>query len=393
MFEALRQIAAPGPLGEESIQRVLGFARTHLGMDLAWITRAVSSGQIVEFLHGDGDRFGLRLGALVPTFTRACRPAAASAIAPLVLPDGRLYGHLACLAETARPELAPRDQEFLELVAVLVAPSISALDAGRDQQARVGARIQAVLDQGGPRMVYQPIWALRDRGLVAYEALARFPHGGPATPDVWFEQARDVGLGTDLEVAAVRGALSALPQLPPTVAISVNVSAGSVRHPAMLAAIAAADPARTIVEITEHEHVEDYQSVRASCEDLKDLGCVIAVDDAGAGYAGFQHLVEIRPDIIKLDLTITRNLDRDPARAAMATALLGFASAIDATVLAEGVETSNELRAATALGVHYAQGYHLGRPQPLPGHALTTPTSPRIPDHGVAAPTTELGTT
>src|SRR6185437_16637472 len=103
--------AAPGPLGEESIQRVLGFARTHLGMDLAWITRAVSSGQVVEFLHGDGDRFGLRLGALVPTFTRACRPGAASAIAPLVLPDGRLYGHLACLAETASPELAPRDQE------------------------------------------------------------------------------------------------------------------------------------------------------------------------------------------------------------------------------------------------------------------------------------------
>ncbi|MDP9219531.1 MAG: EAL domain-containing protein, partial [Actinomycetota bacterium] len=162
--------------------------------------------------------------------------------------------------------------------------------------------------------------------------------------------------------------LTALPALPGDISISVNVSATGVGHPAVLAALTEADPARTIVEITEHDQVNDYQAVRAGCEEFRDLGCLIAVDDAGAGYAGFQHLFEIRPDIIKLDMTITRNLDTDPARAAMVAALVGFARAVDATVLAEGVETLSELNTATALGVHYAQGYHLGRPQALPCH-------------------------
>jgi EAL domain-containing protein (putative c-di-GMP-specific phosphodiesterase class I) len=379
MFEALRQMARPGPLGEDAIERVLAFARTHLGMDLAWITRTVGAGQVVEHIDGDADRFGLRLGAVTPLFTRACRPGAASATAALVLPDGRLHGHLCCLGETARPALAPRDQEFLELVAVLVAPSIAALDEERDRRARIGARIQAVLDGGGPTMAYQPIWALADRRLVGYEALARFPQEGPATPDLWFAEAAVAGLGPELEVAAVRAALTALPALPPPAAVSVNVSAATVAHPGVVRAIAMADPARTIVEITEHEQVDDYRAVRAGCEQLKDLGCLIAVDDAGAGYAGFHHLVEIRPDIIKLDLTITRNLDRDPARAAMAAALVGFARAIDASVLAEGVETGAELRAAAALGVTYAQGYHLGRPQPLSSNRSWIPA--QLPSH------------
>jgi EAL domain-containing protein (putative c-di-GMP-specific phosphodiesterase class I) len=373
MLEALRQIAAPGPLGEDSIGRVLGFARTHLGMDLAWISRAVGTGQVVEFLDGNADRFGLRLGAVTPEFSRPCRPGAGSVLAPLVLPDGRLYGHLACLGEEPRLSLARRDQEFLELVAALLAPSITVLDADRDRRARLGARTQAVLDRGGPTMVYQPIVALNDQHLVGYEALARFPHDGPASPHAWFAEAADVGLGLELEVAAVRAALTALRALPGDISISVNVSASSVRHPAVLVALAEADPARTIVEITEHDQVDDYQAVRAGCEEFKDLGCLIAVDDAGAGYAGFQHLFEIRPDIIKLDMTVTRNLDTDPARAAMAAALVGFARAVDAVVLAEGIETASELNAATALGVHYAQGYHLGRPQPLPRHVGRIP--------------------
>jgi EAL domain-containing protein (putative c-di-GMP-specific phosphodiesterase class I) len=254
----------------------------------------------------------------------------------------------------------------------LLAPSICALDAGRDRRAGIGAQVQAVLDAGGPRMVYQPIWALSSRRPVGYEALARFPqHAGITSPDQWFAEAAQVGLGLELEVAAVRAGLNALRILPAGLVVSVNVSSAAVQHPAMIAALADADPRRTVVEITEHDQVDDYQAVRASCEEVKDLGCTVAVDDAGAGHAGFQHLIEIHPDIIKLDLKITRNLDRDPARAAMAAALVGFARAIDATVLAEGVETACELDAAARLGVHYAQGYHLGRPAPLlPQQAL-----------------------
>jgi EAL domain-containing protein (putative c-di-GMP-specific phosphodiesterase class I) len=374
MLEALRQIAAPGPLGEDSIDRVLTFARAHLNMDLALISHSVGTEQVIEFVDGDADRFGVRLGAATQPFTRLSRPAGACALTPLLLPDGRLYGHLACLGERSRPAMQVRDEQFLELVAALLAPSIGALDASRGRRASIGAQVQAVLDSGGPRMVYQPIWALSSRRPVGYEALARFPlYAGISTPDQWFAEAADVGLGLELEVAAVRAGLSALPMLPPRLTVSVNVSSAAVQRPDLMCALAEADPRRTVVEITEHDQVEDYEAVRASCEQVKDLGCTIAVDDAGAGYAGFQHLIEIHPDVIKLDLKITRNLDSDPARAAMAAALVGFARAIDATVLAEGVETACELDAATRLGVQYAQGYHLGRPAPLPEQARRGP--------------------
>jgi EAL domain-containing protein (putative c-di-GMP-specific phosphodiesterase class I) len=368
MLEALRQIASPGPLGEASIERVLAFARTHLDMDLAWVSRRAGPGQVIEFLDGEADRFGVSLGSSVPAFIGPRRSAGTLAIAPLLLPDGRLYGQIGCLDERDRPSLQPRDEQFLQLVAALLGPSISALDERRVRRARTGARVQAVLDSGGPAMVYQPIWALAERRLVGYEALARFPHEGESlTPDRWFADAADVGLGLELEAAAVRAGLEALPALPADLALSVNVSAVSLQHPAIRAALDDAGAGRTIVEITEHEQVEDYRALRSACEELKQIGYTIAVDDAGAGYAGFQHLVEIRPDIIKLDQLITRNLDADPARAAMAAALVGFARAIDATVLAEGIETPGELSAATRLGVHYGQGYHLGRPGSLSG--------------------------
>jgi EAL domain-containing protein (putative c-di-GMP-specific phosphodiesterase class I) len=367
MLEALRQIASPGPLGEASIERVLAFARTHLDMELAWITRMAGPGQVIEFLDGAADRFGVSLGAIIPPFSRPCRPVGTYAVAPLLLPDGRLFGHLACLGEQARPTL-PRDEQFLQLVAALLAPSISALEDKRGRRARIGARVQAVLDSGGPAMVYQPIWALEDRRLVGYEALARFPRDGrPLTPERWFSDAAEVGLGVELEAAAVRRGVAVLPDLPPGLVVSVNVSAASMQDPGVLDAFDTAYAERTIVEITEHDQVDDYPALRSACEELKDIGYVIAVDDAGAGYAGFQHLVEIRPDLIKVDQQITRNLDTDPARAAMASALVGFAQAIDATVLAEGIETLAELTAATRLGVHLAQGYYLGRPRPLTG--------------------------
>jgi EAL domain-containing protein (putative c-di-GMP-specific phosphodiesterase class I) len=358
MLEALRQVAAPGALGEDSVERVLRFARAHLAMQLAWISRTVGDHQVIEFLDGGSDLGGLSLGAVAPGHLAA---------APLGLPDGRRYGLLACLGGGSHEGVQARDIEFLELVAALLAPSIAAQDAARDRRSGIGARVQAVLDLGGPTMVYQPVWTLGTMHAVGFEALARFPCSGPpSNPDRWFAEATEVGLGLELEVAAIRGGLAALASLPADVCVAVNVSAATLQHPAVVAVIAEHDPRRTIVEITEHDQVGDYRPVRQACEQLRSLGCVIAVDDAGAGYAGFQHLIEIRPDVIKLDQQITHDLDSDPARAAMASALVGFARAIDATVLAEGVETRAELAVATDLGIDYAQGYYLGRPLPLP---------------------------
>lgn len=387
MLEALKQLAAPAALGEDSIDRILVFARAHLGMDLAWISRTAGHWQVVEYLDGAADRFGVVLGARLPAFPRQkganphedhARRGPAYVVTPLQLPDGRLYGHIACLGERAAQIPGRRDGQFLELVAALLGPSIAALEAERDRRAGLGARVQSILDAGGPTMLFQPICALHDGRPIGYEALARFtPLDRPRTPDQWFADAAEVALGVELEVAAVRCGLAAQLLLPDHLAVSVNVSAAHLNHAAVLTALSQADPHRTIVEITEHDRIDDYAEVRCACEQLRDAGCTIAVDDAGAGYAGFAHLIELRPDIIKLDRQITHHLDTDPARAAMAAALVGFSRALDTTVLAEGVETEAELRAAADLGIHYAQGYYLGRPRPL--RADTIPASTRRP--------------
>jgi EAL domain-containing protein (putative c-di-GMP-specific phosphodiesterase class I) len=380
MLQALKEVAAPVQLGEASIDRILAFARAHLGMDLAWISRAAGTVQVVEFVDGAADTFNVRLGTTLPAFSCVGRRGRAFATAPLQLPDGRLYGYVACLAQTAGFPPAPRDEQFLELVAALLAPSVAALDAERERRARLGARVQAVLDAGGPAMVFQPIWGLHNRRPIACEALARFPHlGQPRSPDRWFADAAEVGLGAELEAAAARAGLAALDHLPSDIAVSVNVSAAHLDHPAVARVLHDADLDRTIVEITEHDQIRDYEAVRRACEPLRDRGCTIAVDDAGAGFAGFQHLVELRPDIIKLDRQITRNFDCDPARAAMATALAGFGRAVGATLLAEGVETAAELEAAAKFGIHYAQGYYLGRPQPLKVALGGAPTGVVLP--------------
>jgi EAL domain-containing protein (putative c-di-GMP-specific phosphodiesterase class I) len=389
MFEALEQV--PLQLGEESIQRILGFARKHLGMDVAWISHVIGNRQVIEYLDGDTRAFGVAIGSspqfelgarvvsgeLPPVIADVSAHCEAGSLAssnlrgigayagiPLKLADGRLYGMLCCLSRAAQPSLQPRDAQFLQLVAGLVLPSINEHDRARHQLAESGARIQAVLDSGGPSIWFQPIVSVARDRIVAIEALARFPRGH-ASALRWFSEATEVGLGTELELVAVNNALKALAVLKPAVRIAVNVSADSARHPDLCRLLAGHDAGRICVQITGREQATDYSSLGLACKRLRRLGCRIAVDDAGTGYAGFQRLVELRPDIIKLDHRITHNIDADPVRAALAAALVGFAQSINAIVLAEGIETAAELAMTRRLGIRYGQGYHLGRPAPL----------------------------
>jgi EAL domain-containing protein (putative c-di-GMP-specific phosphodiesterase class I) len=124
--------------------------------------------------------------------------------------------------------------------------------------------------------------------------------------------------------------------------------------------------AQIVLELTEHTRIQDYEQLLAALALLRQEGVRIAVDDAGAGYAGLQHLLRLEPDIIKLDLDLTRGIHADPARRALAGALVNFARDISAIIVAEGIETADELSALRELGVPWGQGYHLARPGPLP---------------------------
>ena len=91
----------------------------------------------------------------------------------------------------------------------------------------------------------------------------------------------------------------------------------------------------------------------------------IAVDDAGVGYSSLQRILQLQPDLIKLDITLTRNISLDPARRALASALVAFARETGSGIIAEGVETQSELNTLRSIGIQKAQGYFLGRPMPI----------------------------
>ena len=170
-------------------------------------------------------------------------------------------------------------------------------------------RIERVMHDGTLQMVFQPIVDLRGGGLVGVEALARFDCEPRRPPDAWFAEAAEVGLGAELELTAVEAAIRELDRVPSGGFMTVNVSASAVLQADLEGVLSRTPAARIVLELTERTRIEDYEPVRAAIAAHHRRGVRLAVDDAGAGYAGLQHLLRLRPDIIKLDIDLTRGID------------------------------------------------------------------------------------
>jgi EAL domain-containing protein (putative c-di-GMP-specific phosphodiesterase class I) len=224
------------------------------------------------------------------------------------------------------------------------------------------ADVQRILaDPASMRMAFQPVVDLRRGVVVGYEALAR-PTGPPkATPDVWFAAAAEFGLAEELEAVAIRAALAARPTLPANCFLSINVSPVLVGS-ALVQDALAGDLGGIVLELTEHAPVDDYDALTGDLAPLRAAGVMVAVDDAGSGYAGLAHILALRPHIVKLDRALVAGIDQDEAKGVLVQTLGDFAGQIDAWVLAEGVERPGELDALIRLRVPLAQGYLLARP-------------------------------
>jgi EAL domain-containing protein (putative c-di-GMP-specific phosphodiesterase class I) len=227
-------------------------------------------------------------------------------------------------------------------------------------------RIDAVLSGGLLRMVFQPIVDLVADTVVGVEALARFATEPSRPPNEWFDDAVDADRGVELELAAIAAALEEISDVPRDGFMSVNVSPATVMTPALGRLLDEIPADRVMLELTEHTRVQDYEALVTELGRLRRRGVRIAVDDTGSGYAGLRHLLDVRPDIIKLDIALTCGVDADPARRALAVGLTSFAREIDAVVIAEGIENERELETLKALGIDWGQGYHLARPGALP---------------------------
>jgi EAL domain-containing protein (putative c-di-GMP-specific phosphodiesterase class I)/DNA-binding NarL/FixJ family response regulator len=234
------------------------------------------------------------------------------------------------------------------------------------------ATVRALIDDDAFHMEYQPITSLAEDRVIGVEALARFDTEPRRSPDVWFADAVAVGLGIELDMAAVQKAVCILPDLPPGVDLFLNVLPESIFSARFAELVAGLPAEQVVIELTEHARVEDYDRLRGAIDSLREAGFRIGVDDVGAGYASLRHLLNLRPEVIKIDISLCRFIEDDRARQLLAGALVSLGRELDATVVAEGIETGAELQAVRALGIDAAQGYYLGRPAAPPLNGMLT---------------------
>lgn len=396
------------PAGELSgssagIRNLLEAARRHLGMDLTFLGEFVDGREIYRMVVGDGGSFGLVEGGALPLADTYCQAmiegriervvpdsAANPAVAeltvtatgqigryvgvPVHLPNGQLYGALCGVGHNADQTLGPRDAHLLEFLAELVSDELGREEEASKRQQHLMSTVTPLLDGAGLTMVFQPIVKLSRGTTAGFEALARFSAEPVRGPDMWFADAAEAGLGVALELTALSTALRALDRLPVKTYLSINASAETACSPGFATTLAQVDLRRIMLEITEHAAVANYVALNDALRPLRSRGMRLAVDDAGAGVASLHHVLELNPELIKMDISLTRGIDASPARAALATALVSFGAATGASILAEGIETTAELDALHQLGVGYGQGYLLGRPAALP----TPVASPRL---------------
>jgi EAL domain-containing protein (putative c-di-GMP-specific phosphodiesterase class I) len=171
-------------------------------------------------------------------------------------------------------------------------------------------------------------------------------------------------MGAELELAAVRVAVARLGGLPGTASLFVNVSPSVLAQPELLQ-IVRKDAKRLVLEVTEHAPIPDYDRLRGPLTELRTLGARLVIDDVGAGFATFRHILRLAPEIVKLDLSLTRGIDVDQAKRVLASSLVAFAAGTKTRIAAEGIESSSEVDLLRSIGVDFGQGFYLGRPAAL----------------------------
>ncbi|MDQ4049570.1 MAG: GGDEF domain-containing phosphodiesterase, partial [Actinomycetota bacterium] len=273
----------------------------------------------------------------------ACYPEDARNATDLVqLADGALYW----AKSTGRAQSRMYDAEHVIVVT-------------EEQRAEFGALLER---PRAIRPVFQPLVSLKSGQVVGYEALARFDDSRNLPPSWWFAQAHRFGLGAQLEAEAVRAAL-AEPDRPDDVYLAVNLSPSALRSRAVRSVLPE-DLSGLVIEITEQEEILRDDSLQAVLAPLRARGARIAVDDAGAGYAGLQQVMRMQADIIKLDRALIEDVHLDRVKAALVRSLVHFAGETGAELCAEGIECLDELTTLAELGVTLAQGFVLARPAP-----------------------------
>jgi EAL domain-containing protein (putative c-di-GMP-specific phosphodiesterase class I) len=391
------------PSGRDGdIRRILAVARSIVGFDVAWLSRFDSQQQ--TFTHvssreaasgpAEGTSSDLdgsycvrvldgRLPAVVPDVREepvardlpitAALDIGAYAGVPVLDRDGRVHGMLCCSHATAVGQVGERGRRSLEMLAQVVEPCSTTRRVRTTSTSGPASRRWSRGSAG--RSSCSPSSTSAPGGRSAPRRSAACTEE-PYRPDLWFARAEAVGLLLPLDLAAARSALLLLDGRPGY--LSLNLSPDTVLAGGCDLLLDGIDRRRVVVEITEHAQVADYAALHAALEPHRAAGLRLAVDDAGAGYASFRHILALRPDFIKVDLSLVRDIHLDPVRQGLTSSLVTFAQTAGATLVAEGVETQDELDTLARLGVTLMQGYHLGRPTWSPAQDGYLQPSPHV---------------
>ncbi len=391
---------------DHTVVDILQAVRMHLNMEVAFISEFVGDKRVLRFVESDLANNPLRVGQGKPMDETFCQyivdgrlpelmpdvqnnPQAVQILSnlpltigahigiPIRLADGSLYGTFCCFSSHPDPTLNQRDLSLMRVFAELAGKVIGRERQHQIDRHRLHERIRRILKNGDLSLVYQPLFDLSSRQIIGFESLARFAHQPLQAPDVWFKDALECGLGVELESRAITMALRALPCLKPPLYLSINASpqtimAGSLKK--LLSGMS--NLSRLTLEITEHAIVHQYQEITRLLQPYRTRGLRVAIDDAGAGYASFRHILNLAPDYIKLDISLMRGIDSDPARRALAVAFIQFSNETGSELIAEGIETSAELNTLMELGINKTQGFLLGKPvqlDDLPAAVLANP--------------------
>lgn len=282
-------------------------------------------------------------------------------------PEEALLEHLASLrSEQPAPQNEPESQD--NPAAQGEPESQHANSQHAISQHPSSARLEAVLRDHMLMTAFQPVFDLTTSTVVGAEALTRFVSDSGDPADYWFAEAEDSGLRTDLEFAALESGLEAALKLPPHLFVALKLSDEVCLDPRLpgLFEQTPLAPTRVILEVSGKFPQEQAASLDAAVAPLRSVGVRLSIENTGSFFAGASHILRLKPEMIKLERNLTAGLNQDSLRQELVEAEVAFAREIGAALIAQRIETKDELATLADLGVTLGEGYHLGRPSVQP---------------------------
>jgi diguanylate cyclase (GGDEF)-like protein len=261
-----------------------------------------------------------------------------------------------------------------------------------DEDAMLRAHLLDILARHQLSALFQPIVHMQSGEIIAYEGLIRGPSDSPLrAPMDLFRVARANGLAVEVEHLCRKVVLERFAELLLPGKLFLNVSPECLlqrdaRHGETLEHIhrLGINPDRVIIELTENQPTYDYELMREAVRHYRTMGFQIAIDDLGEGFSSLRLWSELRPEYVKIDMHFIQGINNDPVKLQFVRSIQEIAEKSNTRVIAEGIETQAELLVLRDVGVACGQGYHLGRPHPVPARAAPAEVVKALARNGVA---------